>query len=354
MSIIENALKKAGSKGLVNEGESPIKENEVTSTTEENLASDQIETKSSSLEAEAAPDYVADAKIDPEYISTLDEIEKTQTHFSDSATDDNIKSADKTKSETKNGFRKSQNNEKHAKVNWTKLAENGFLDNNETKSKLADELRIIKRPLVNNVSTANDKGIERANLILITSSLPGEGKTFIAINLALSIANERDKNVLLIDADVANSSVTDKLGIKTSQGLIEYLENDAINFTDIVFKTDLPNFSVIPAGKRHQFSTELLASDRMNLFADEISERYKDRIIIFDSPPLLLTTQSLVLAQIAGQIVLVVEAETTPQNVVSQSVSKLANCDVVITLLNKTRKEPDLYGLNIGYGKYGI
>lgn len=238
-------------------------------------------------------------------------------------------------------------------INWKALAAEGFIDHNDTKSQLAEEFRVIKRPLVNNIQGAEANGISRPNLILICSSLPGEGKTFISINLALSIANELDKSVLLIDADVEKPSISKQLGIKQSPGLIEYLENDTVTFSDILLKTDLDNLNVIPAGKRHKYSTELLSSQRMYLFAEEVSRRYKDRIVIFDSPPLLVATQAQILAELVGQVVLVIAAEETPQAVVNDSIAKLANCDVVMTLLNKTKKELDLYGYNYGYGKYG-
>jgi protein-tyrosine kinase len=244
-------------------------------------------------------------------------------------------------------------NENHAFINWEKLAKVGFLDNNDTRSVLSEEFRVIKRPLMNNIESAKENGIRRANLILICSSLPEEGKTYISINLALSFANERDKNVLLIDADVEKPSISKRLGIKDSPGLIEYLENPEVKFSDILLKTDLTNLSVIPAGKKHKYSTELLSSQRMYSFAEEISTRYKDRIIILDSPPLLVTTQAQVLAELVGQVVLVIAAESTPQSIVGESIAKLSNCDVVMTLLNKTRKEFDFYRLDLGYGKYG-
>lgn len=238
-------------------------------------------------------------------------------------------------------------------INWENLAAAGFIDRNNAKSQLAEEFRIIKRPLVNNIQGAGANKIARSNLILICSSLPGEGKTFVSINLALSIANELDKSVLLIDADVEKPSISKQLGIKQSPGLIEYLENDKVTFSEILLKTDLPNLSVIPAGKRHKYSTELLSSQRMYQFAEEVSRRYKDRIVIFDSPPLLVATQAQILAELVGQVVLVIAAEVTPQTVVNESVGKLSKCDVVMTLLNKTRKEIDIYGHNYGYGKYG-
>jgi exopolysaccharide/PEP-CTERM locus tyrosine autokinase len=243
--------------------------------------------------------------------------------------------------------------ENYVSINWGALASEGFLDQNDTKSQLAEEFRVIKRPLVNNMEGGELNGIKRSNLILICSSLPGEGKTFVSINLALSIANELDKSVLLIDADVEKPSISKQLGIKQYPGLIEYLENDQVTFSDILLKTDLPNLNVIPAGKRHKYSTELLSSQRMYLFADEVSRRYKDRIVVFDSPPLLVATQAQILAELVGQVVLVIAAEETPQNVVNESVAKLTKCDVVMTLLNKTKRDFDLYGYNYGYGKYG-
>ena len=243
--------------------------------------------------------------------------------------------------------------EQQVVINWRGLADSGFIDNNNAKSQLAEEFRVIKRPLVNNIQGAESNGINRSNLILICSSLPGEGKTFVSINLALSIANERDKKVLLIDADVEKPSISKQLGIRSSRGLIEYLEDDSVAFSEILLKTDLPSLNVITAGKRHKYSTELLSSQRMYLFAEEVSRRYKDRIVIFDSPPLLVATQAQILAELVGQVVLVIAAEVTPQSVVNESVSKLSNCDVVMTLLNKTRKEIDIYGHNYSYGKYG-
>ncbi len=249
MSIIENALKKAGQQGLVAEGDKSVSFNE----SPENLfrAESGFEKKEYTVNPDANRD-------EPKFIA-----------------------------------------ENHVDINWHKLAEEGFLDSNDTKSQLAEEFRVIKRPLVNNALGANS-GIDRANLILICSSLPGEGKTFVSINLALSIANERDKNVLLIDADVEKPSVSKHLGIKQLPGLIEYLEDETVNFADILLKTDLANLSVIPAGKRHKYSTELLSSQRMYLFAEEISKRYKDRIVIFDSPPLLVATQAHVLSELVG------------------------------------------------------
>lgn len=237
-------------------------------------------------------------------------------------------------------------------IDWEALAELGFVTPaNNTNAQAVEEYRNIKRPLINNAFGVGSVGINRSNLILITSSIPGEGKTFTAINLALSIANERDKKVLLIDADVSRPSVSRTLGIKSSPGLIEYLEGQDVEFSDIVLKTNMPGLSVMPSGKQHKHSTELLTSNRMILLAQELSNRYPDRMVIFDSPPLLAATQGEVLAGLVGQVILVVEAEKTPQSMIMASVNKLVFCDVVLVLLNKTKKNVD--AIHYGYGLYG-
>ena len=239
-------------------------------------------------------------------------------------------------------------------INWKHLSDLGFVAPGSSNTEAIEEYRNIKRPLVNNAFGNGSEGIIRSNLILITSSLPGEGKTFTAINLALSIANELDKKVLLIDADVARPSVSKTLGINQSPGLIEYLDGADINFSDIIIRTSIPGLSVIPAGKLHNFSTELLSSNKMALFVEELSNRYPDRIVIFDSPPLLAATQAEVLARLVGQVVLVIEAEKTLQNVVMEAVGKLISCDVVLVVFNKTKRNLDInyYGYGYGYGHY--
>jgi capsular exopolysaccharide family len=240
-------------------------------------------------------------------------------------------------------------------IDWVRLAELGFVTPSDVNTKTIEEYRNIKRPLVYNAFGAGSVGIARSNLILVTSSVPGEGKTFTAINLALSIANERDKKVLLIDADVARPSVSKALGIYSPSrpGLIDYLEDESIDYSEIELSTNLPGLRIIPAGKLHKYSTELLSSNKMALFAEELSNRYPDRIVIFDSPPLLAATQGEVLAKLVGQVVLVVEAEKTLQSMVMESVSKMSVCDVVLLVFNKTLISlSDGYYYGYGYGQY--
>jgi len=235
------------------------------------------------------------------------------------------------------------------KFDWEFLRANGFIMVDDSHSRIAEEYRSIKRPLVTNAIGSRKNDIKNSNLILITSSVPGEGKTFTSINLAFSIAAEMDKKVLLIDADVAKPSIAKVLGIKSKVGLIDFLETDSLQLSDIILQTEIPGLRIITAGKSHKFSTELLASDKMIALSKELSERYSDRIVIFDTPPLLATTQAEVLASQMGQVILVVAAEKTPQNYVLESTKKLQNCsDIVLGVLNKAQRT-----LNAGYYGYG-
>lgn len=244
-------------------------------------------------------------------------------------------------------------------IDWVKLQALGMLVPEMARSRLAEEYRLIKRPLLMNAYPDMPNGIDRANLILVTSSVPGEGKTFSAVNLALSIAMEREKTVLLVDADVAKPAISRLMGFEERAGLIELLVDESLRVSDVLIKTDIPNLTILPSGEPHQHSTELLASDAMKKLAKELSERYEDRIVIFDSPPLLAASQAPVLATLVGQVVLVIESEMTPQYIVREGMSKLGDCKVVGCVLNKTKKGFGLayygfgYGYGYGYGYYG-
>ncbi len=237
-------------------------------------------------------------------------------------------------------------------INIENLSKHMLVSSNESNVQLSEEYRIIKRPILNNAFGALNSQIKHANLVLVTSSQPGEGKTFTAVNLAFSIASERDKKVLLVDADVTKPSVSKILGIQEdTHGLIDYLDGEDLDFSMMMLKTEIPGLTIIPAGKKHGYATELLASNRMSMLAEELHSRYSDRIVIFDSPPLLAATQAQVLAGLVGQVILVVEAEMTLHTTVTESLNKLKECDVVLALMNKA---VDGMGMDqYGYGKYG-
>ena len=232
------------------------------------------------------------------------------------------------------------------------LAERGYLIDNGTRKSIKDEFRQIKRKLLNNAFGNASKTLHHSNLIMVSSAKPNEGKTFVAINLALSIALEQDKTVLLIDADVLRPSVVRELGVEDSPGLIEYLLGKSEKVSDIIYNTDIDKLKLIPAGKPHHLSNELLASEKMATLANELANRYPDRIVIFDCPPLIGVTETLVLASLMGQGVIVVE-ESKSSIADVQAATRHLNEDLALGLvLNKAiRSHKDLYGY-YGYG-YG-
>ncbi|HEY0491358.1 MAG TPA: XrtA-associated tyrosine autokinase [Telluria sp.] len=218
------------------------------------------------------------------------------------------------------------------------------------RTPLVEDFRIIKRPLLKRAFAGNDSGSRPGNLIMVTSALPGEGKTFCAVNLAMSIAMELDHTVLLIDADVARPSVLSTLGLPAERGLMDVLLDDKLDVADVMLRTNVDTLSILPAGTSNPRATELLASQTMNALLEEIANRYPDRIVIFDSPPLLLTSEAHVLASHMGQIVVVVEAEQTTQHAVQEALAQLEGMDNVNLIYNKTREFPGTETYNYNYG----
>ncbi|MET0012460.1 MAG: XrtA-associated tyrosine autokinase [Sedimenticola sp.] len=234
-----------------------------------------------------------------------------------------------------------------------RLSELGMLTPDKPRSRIADEYRTIKRPLLMNIDGKGAAQVQNANLIMVTSALAGEGKTFSAINLAMSIAMEQDKTVLFVDADISKASAGDLLGMPDNAGLIDVLLDNGKSVADVMLRTNIPNLRLLPAGHAHERATELLASENMQRVMKELSERYHDRVIVFDSPPLLQTTEAGVLANLMGQIMFVVAAESTPQSVLKEAVSHIAEDKIIGLVLNKVkRKLGDVHGYGYGYG-YG-
>lgn len=215
---------------------------------------------------------------------------------------------------------------------------------------LADEFRRIKRPLIANAFGKGVVPVENGNLLMLCSAFSGEGKTFTSVNLAMSLALERERTVLLVDADVAKPHISRALGIDKQQGLMDLLTDDNLDISEVLVQTDMPGLRILPAGQRHQYSTEYLASDKMQELMDELAGRYPNRIIIFDSPPLLQTSEAQVLASLVGQVVLVVHAGSTPQAAVNAALEMIDPNKSVNLILNKCRVQSssEYYG-----GYYG-
>lgn len=242
-------------------------------------------------------------------------------------------------------------------IPFDELGDNGFIHPNLPRSRTAEEFRGIKRPLLRNIRSMGDGSRAPTNLVMVTSALQGDGKTFTSINLAISIAMEQDKTVLFVDADVVRGTAGRRLGVpKASPGLIDLLTGSGVTPQDVILDTNMPKLRVLPAGRPDERATELLASEEMHALMIEMAERYHDRVIIFDSPPLLLTTESGVLSSFMGQIVFVAAADITPQSAVQEAMEHIGEDRIVGVVLNRvSRRRSRLFGLgsySYGYG-YG-
>ena len=240
---------------------------------------------------------------------------------------------------------------KRVELDLAMLESSGIVTPNAPRSYVADEFRVIKRPLISNAMGRGAAALAHGNLIMVTSAVSGEGKSFTSVNLAMSIAAELDHTVMLVDADVARPSVLRMLGLPDSPGLLDLLEGKA-EMSGVLLKTNIDKLTVLPSGTPHARATELLASDAMRLLLDDMSKRYPDRIVIFDSPPLLLTTEARVLATQMGQVVMVVQADKTLQADVQHALATIESCPVKMMLLNKVRVEAKgKYGYGYSYGQ---
>lgn len=225
----------------------------------------------------------------------------------------------------------------------------GYVTPSAPGTALASQYRVIKRPLLANATGKGAVAVANGNLIMVTSAMPGEGKSFTAVNLAMSIAMELDYRVLLVDADVSRPSLSKVFRLPPSPGLLDLLVDPSMNMGDAMLRTNVDKLSLLLSGSPHARATELLASDAMTHLVEEMGRRYPDRIIIFDSPPLLMTTEARVLATHMGQIVMVVQAGRTLQSQVRSALATVESCPVKLMLLNQARGGAE-EGYGYGYG----
>ncbi|QCZ92899.1 XrtA-associated tyrosine autokinase [Salinimonas iocasae] len=237
-------------------------------------------------------------------------------------------------------------------IDIERLERNGHVSLSGVRKGINEEYREIKRKLLANAFGPLSSTIKNSNIIMVTSGRPSEGKTFTATNLALSIASEQDKTVLLVDADVLKPNVLNTFGLERRSGLMEYLTGEVDDIADVLYPTNVDKLKIIPAGRTHHLSTELLASQKMHETVDEFANRYPDRIVIFDTPPLIGITESAILANFAGQAVVVTEEGNSKLSDIRLSVERL-NPDMAIgfvvnKVVNKDANDPGYYGYYYG------
>lgn len=207
----------------------------------------------------------------------------------------------------------------------------------DAQRRLSDELRRVKRPLLNNTGGKGAKALAHGERIVVTSAVPGEGKSFTTLNLALSLAREPDFEVLLVDGDVPKSDITRSLGLEGKPGLMDVLIHTERQPSDVIVRTDVPNLLVVPAGERHPLSAELLGGKRMQQVLKAWSGQKRQRLLVFDSPPLLATSEAQVLLSHMGQVVMLVAAGRTRRQDLNAAMQAVEPSQYVGLVLNMSR-----------------
>jgi Mrp family chromosome partitioning ATPase len=238
-------------------------------------------------------------------------------------------------------------------LDWELLKSHGYVSS--MNSALFGTFERISRPVLANAFSGSRAGIQRGNLLLVTSSRAGEGKTFTALNLALSLTlADPAAKILLVDADTEKSSLSRLLGLADQSGLSELLESKNQRLQDLTRNTDLPGLRILPAGQSKQKGYGLLSGSAIMKFAKELAKLHPGLLVIFDAPPLLDVAETASLAMQVGQVLVVVEVEMTPQIVVREALAKLEFCNVVGCVLNKATQAQSAEdeSLAFGYGLY--
>jgi protein-tyrosine kinase len=242
------------------------------------------------------------------------------------------------------------------KVDREALRASGLLPPVDHERMLADQYRAIKRPLLRAAFESQEQREgPPPQLIMIASALPGDGKTFTGVNLAMSMARETDHSVLLVDGDVVKPHLSKLFGIDREPGLLDVLADEKMDIRSVILPTDIPGLSLVPAGTASETATEMLASARMSEVLQQLVSWNPSGIVLFDSLPILLTSEARVLSALMGQIVMVIKAGETPQQAVSDALEALGADKKVWLVLNQAETSGPLgyyYGSQYGYRGY--
>ncbi len=216
---------------------------------------------------------------------------------------------------------------------------------------IVNEYRSIKQKLIYNAFGIGAKAHKNANLVMVSSTIPGEGKTFSSVNLALSLSSEKDKTVLLVDADILKPDVKYLLNIDDKPGLIDYLNGDVSDIGTVIYSTNIPNLKILPAGSVQHDSNELFSSKKMLKLTQELATKYSDRIVLFDCPPILGVVESVQLSKYLGQAMLVVEPGKTKMANIEAALAQLSPELAIGFIMNKVANSRRAsYGYGYGYG----
>jgi protein-tyrosine kinase len=229
-----------------------------------------------------------------------------------------------------------------------RLAAHGITVPSSERSRTVEEFRLVKRNLMAAWSAGAGDDQQDSRLILVTSARPGEGKTFVSLNLALAFASERDVKALLVDVDTHHSTLRTILGIPGEAGIVDVIGGE-VDLANVLVRTSNPNLLVLPAGRGGPHVPELFSSNRMGALMGELTRRFPDRFVILDTPPCMASSDAATLAPLVGQVVFVVEAHRTQQDEIEAGLTMLGACPRISLLLNKGEMASAHFG-SYGYG----
>lgn len=235
----------------------------------------------------------------------------------------------------------------------------GMLDWSNTRDRTAEEFRVAQVQILRTAFAPENAGAG-TNLVMITSARPGEGKSFSSLNLATSIARQRDREVVLVDVDAKQDSIGSLLGLSNMPGILDLASEPGADAEQFLVKTCFPKLSILPIGPQIERSAELFATRAMARLIRELGRRYADRVVILDAPPCLSSSDPSTMAPIVGQIVMVVEAGRTQRPEIESSLDLIQACPRITLLLNKVQLSTKhsfgsytaKYGYGYGYGRY--
>jgi protein-tyrosine kinase len=224
----------------------------------------------------------------------------------------------------------------------------GYMPAEEAMSEMMHQFRRLKRPLVVNALQRDAGTALSSRIIAVASAVAGEGKSFTSLNLAMSLAIERDFNVLLIDGDIARGALTSALGLGDQPGLLDLLSEADRTMESCVRRTSLEGLYVLPCGKWRDNAPELLGSTRLKRLLSDVTARYPGCLVVCDTAPVMLTNEGAVFLSIAGQVVFIVSSGSTPRQSVIDSLALIPGDRAISMVLNKFSGPVDS-----GYQYYG-
>ena len=217
----------------------------------------------------------------------------------------------------------------------------GMVVGRKARTRISEEFRVSVGQVLRAVRGSYTPGRGAGNLVMVTSARPGEGKSFSSLNLAGSIAQHTQREVLLVDVDAKQNALSDQLGVGDRPGLIDLALTPSLRIEDTVVRTVIPNLSFMPVGVRRVDSLEGGAEGTVarpiTALIERLGRRFANHIVILDAPPCLSTSDPSTMAPLVGQIVMVVEAERTQRSEVLAALDLIKACPTITLMLNKIR-----------------